>query len=157
MGAKHAPAIERFHRFYTVSKITDCWEWKGFRDNEGYGRFGVTSRKYCRAHQYQYEINNGPVPKGMVIMHTCDNPPCVNPHHLKIGTHQENMADKVSKNRQAKGHKNGAAKLDEFQVKEIRTLYGTHLYTLHQLGEKYGVSYSTIWLIAKRKKWKHID
>lgn len=86
-----------------VSRQGTHWIWQGSKDRDGYGGIqkpmGGGAQKYTPAHIMAYELYKGPVPKGMVVMHTCDTPGCVNPAHLKLGTVASNIADKVAKNR----------------------------------------------------------
>jgi hypothetical protein len=89
-----------------TSSATGCWLYTGFTKWDGYGwlcRFG----RYMTAHRYAWILKHGKPPEGMSIMHICDNPPCCNPDHLKLGTHQENMADMVAKGRGNAGHPRG--------------------------------------------------
>lgn len=78
-----------------------CWEWRGTRSEAGYGRLTARRRGHrdLSAHRLSYELFNGPIPDGLLIRHTCDNPPCVNPDHLETGTHQDNMNDMVERGR----------------------------------------------------------
>ena len=96
-----------------------CWLWTGYRNNEGYGRCTVRGRKYL-AHRRAYELLRGPVPVGLVVRHTCDNPPCCNPAHLRVGTHAENSADRS--NRKRCGF--GCGGLSDSVVLQIRGLAG---------------------------------
>lgn len=81
-----------------VRKSSTCWIWTGYSKNGRYGSIGVNNRAK-QAHVVAYELFTGPIPVGMVVMHTCDNPRCVNPDHLKVGTMKDNMADCVQKGR----------------------------------------------------------
>lgn len=98
-------------RFWArVKKSDGCWEWTGGVDTPGYGMLRIpgprTSHKKVRASRYSWELHNGPIPEGMCILHKCDNPACVNPDHLWIGTQSENMLDMHSKKRQLMSRKN---------------------------------------------------
>ena len=98
-----------------------CWEWQAHTCN-GYGRFGLNG-KMILAHRFAYEdINKKKIEEGMCILHSCDNPKCVNPAHLREGTYLDNITDMINKNRQAitRGERNGNCKLTELQVVEIR-------------------------------------
>jgi hypothetical protein len=132
-----------------------CIEAKGFRGAGGYVRKrmgGVNTN----AHRVAYMEHFGPIPEGKVVMHTCDNPACVNPEHLKVGTQADNIADKVKKGRQAKGTLIGSAKLNEKQVSEIRDLYAKGGETHQSLAKVFGVSRSLITAILNRKWWAHV-
>lgn len=82
----------------------DCWEWTGHRDPKGYGKFMVTkSSGTTTAHRYSYEMAHGPIPDGLMVRHSCDNPPCVNPAHLAVGTAQNNADDIADHGRRRTG------------------------------------------------------
>ena len=92
-------AIFRF--FSRVTKESDqlgCWEWIGTITNEGYGVFGVEGG-FSSAHRFSWKIHYGDIPDGLLVLHKCDNRKCVNPEHLFLGTHQDNMRDKIAKGR----------------------------------------------------------
>ena len=100
------PVSERFFSFVSVGSADACWPWTGRKFENGYGQFKLGSK--CRkASRVSWELHNGPIPEGKYVLHRCDNPPCVNPTHLFLGTHKENMSDMVAKGR----HKNWRAVL----------------------------------------------
>jgi hypothetical protein len=168
-----------------VDRSGDCWIWTGTRMHQGYG---VVIRNYKRlyAHRVAFEIAYGPIPDGMDILHRCDNPPCVRPEHLDIGTHTDNMRDASRKGRLATGDRSGQrthpertargdrhgsktqpgssargesnhSKLTEADVIELRRLRAEVGMSFPALGRRFGVSGKTAEAIVKRKKWKHID
>jgi hypothetical protein len=135
-----------------------CILWKG-RTTKRYG----TIEGGLRAHRVSYELFIGPIPDGMCVLHRCDNPPCINPNHLFVGTHADNINDKVSKGRQSRGEKQWEAKLTEDQVREIRLLYASspgvkkkRNGVVIRLSEQFGVHCHTIISIAKYRLWKHV-
>ncbi|MFJ9387747.1 HNH endonuclease signature motif containing protein [Nocardioides sp. NPDC101246] len=88
--------MERF--WSKVAKTETCWIWSAYRDEKGYGSFGWNG-KLIKAHRAAYELTFGPIPSGAHVLHSCDNPSCVNPDHLSLGTHTENMRQKVARGR----------------------------------------------------------
>lgn len=140
-------------RFWSkVERSPGCWEWRGTKNPHGYGIF-ENNRKRVQAHRFSWEIANGrPIPEGLVILHACDNPPCVNPAHLSVGTHADNVADSKAKRRHTFGRKQHDAKLTEELVREIRGASGTN----YELAARYGVSYQTISRVRRRELWKHV-
>jgi hypothetical protein len=130
-----------------------CWEWmRGKR--AGYGQLQVGKKK-TNAHRASYEAFTGEIiPEGMVIRHTCDNPSCINPDHLVIGTMADNMADREARGRRdVKGEQIGTSKLTERDVLAIRAS------TLASglLAKKYGVHSTNIWAIRAGKSWRHLN
>jgi hypothetical protein len=109
------------------------------------------------AHRLAWEAANGrPVPDGLLVLHSCDNPPCVNPAHLRAGTHRENMGDKVARGRVRAGAAHGRAVLTEADVYEIRRLRADRSATCRELAERYGVSMTQISNIARGLSWRHL-
>lgn len=97
------PLIQRFEASYTPEPNTGCWLWTRFTDKDGYGFINTCTIKYksnsTRAHRLSYSLFKGAIPKGMCVLHKCDQPSCVNPEHLFLGTHRDNQWDKVHKGR----------------------------------------------------------
>ena len=116
---KRKPIEERFWKYVNKDTESGCWEWIGAIERNGYGRFKLNG-KMILAHRLSYELHKGPIPSGMCCLHSCDNRRCVKPDHLSIGTHKENIQDKIDKNRQAKGSMHGKSKLNEDQVLLIK-------------------------------------
>jgi hypothetical protein len=147
---------ERFMSKVLVDEKTNCWNWNGtLRD--GYGRFKA-NKKIMNASRFSFEYYNEKILDGNVIMHICDNPKCVNPEHLKQGTHKDNAADKVSKNRHVYGEKAWQHKLTEKQVIEIKQkLKNPYIGINNDLANFYSVNHRTISDIKLGKRWSHIS
>ena len=105
------------------------------------------------AHRLAYEAVYGPIPTGMCVCHRCDNPRCVNPGHLFLGTQKDNMQDMVIKSRSTKGERNRHAKLTTCQVAQIRYLYALGNFTQQELADAYRVNNSNINRLLSRKQW----
>jgi len=105
MGRRLLDPVQNWWSKTRVGDLHVCWEWDAGRDADGYGKFAVghggQDQTHLRAHRFAYETFIGPIPDGHVVMHTCDNPGCVNPAHLRVGTPRDNNDDKVRKNRHA--------------------------------------------------------
>lgn len=138
-------------------KVGNCLIWIGDKDPCGYGRIRYKSSKSYPAHKLVYELAYGDVPPGLVVMHSCDNPSCVEISHLSVGTQKQNVQDSVARGRaiRAKGESHGRVKLTQQQVNEIRQryIYGTTRSGAFALAREFGVSSGTIWEIAHNKSW----
>ncbi|QKY78955.1 HNH endonuclease [Arthrobacter phage Jinkies] len=131
-----------------------CWEWKGMLDKKGYGRANVGQQKTRAAHRAAYEVWNGELDPDLMVCHSCDNPPCINPAHLFPGDQFVNMGDAKAKRRNANGMRQGCAKLTDQQVAEIRAKYKPREYSQARLGREYGVTQSAIGAIINGRTWK---
>ena len=137
-----------------VDKTGGCWLWRGNLSpgRYRYGRFSNGRGQWLRAHRIAWELTNGPIPAGLFLCHRCDTPACVNPDHLFLGTHADNMADRGAKGRQLKGERHHKAKLTAAQVADIRARYGR--IRVGYLAAAYGVNRSTIHRIVRGGGWQ---
>lgn len=150
-----ASPLERFGSYYSVAE-NGCWIWQKFKDKDGYGFIRVNGVRQ-RAHRYSYLIFVGDIPDGMVVCHKCDNPSCVNPNHLFVGTKKDNTQDMFAKGRNGKfdrlkGSKHPNTSLNETDVLSI--FHSSKSYSA--LSKQYGVGKSSIARIKHGKTWAHI-
>lgn len=149
---------ERF--FERVKKTNNCWEWIGTK-SRGYGCVISTGkrkgRKILRAHRVSWEIHYGPIKDGIIVCHRCDNPSCVNPKHLWLGTPVENNRDRDSKGRQKtpRGENHPMTKLTDSDVLRIRALHGRGI-EQKKISKMFNVYPSTVSQIVHRIYWTHI-
>lgn len=151
---------ETLIRFWAKVQLAgqdQCWLWQGAADKWGYGRFGfyiVGVKKQVLATRFSYTITKGPVPNGELVLHSCDNPACVNPNHLYAGTHNKNMEDMKVKGRAYKplGEKNANAKLIADDVLLIIKL-GENGLKPKEIAPRFGVSRRCVEQIILRKRW----
>lgn len=132
-----------------------CWLWTGAAAR-GYGKLCIDYKNY-QAHVVSWWIHVGPVPEGLMVMHNCpdgDNGLCINPHHLKLGSHKENMNDMVSKGRSTKGKAKTKERLTNDEVLAIRSCREANV-PYRDIRERYNVTDMTIWRIVKGIDYKH--
>ena len=162
MTRKRAPLDQRFWRYVQPSG-EGCWHWQGAVNEQGYGVIGRAGRGTgnVKAHRLAYEIATGlRLRRDQLVCHHCDNPRCVNPAHLFIGTHRDNSHDCWSKGRASppprlQGSKNRSAKLDEGLIPEVFRLRSLGL-TTYQIADVFGIGRSAICDVLKRKTWRHV-
>ena len=147
------PLEQRFWSKVAVGEPDECWEWQAARMPRGYGVIGGPVRY---AHRAVWVLTHGEVPAGMHVLHRCDNPPCVNPAHLFLGTHAKNVADMDAKGRRKgpKGETHPAAKLTAEQVRAIRRECAE--VSQRVVAERYGVDPSTVSRIVHGKQWRSV-
>lgn len=148
--------VRRFWYSVPADSESGCWEWLGPCKSSGdYGTFNVRrngGQLKLRAHRVMYAMLNGVVEDDDVVLHSCDNPVCVNPYHLSVGTHADNAKDKCDRGRVRLGTAHGNAKLNEVDVLYIRESSKSG----GVLAKQYGVSRSLIGSIRRRKIWRHL-
>lgn len=138
-----------------------CWLWTGsIKPRNGYGHFRV-GRKDWNAHRFAYLDTHGSLPAELEVMHTCDVPSCINPAHLRLGTHRDNMQDSLKKGRHTCGERNGHARLTDEIVRAIRKEYRpgnrrTQRGNLNELANRYGVSAGSLYAAATKRTWRHL-
>jgi len=151
-----AKELKRFWKHVSVAGPDECWLWTAHVNKGGYGVFWVGSLATDRiAHRLSWQMKNGEIPDGKVICHKCDVPACVNPDHLFVGTHRDNVEDKIKKGRCPKGESHCCAKLKERDVFGIRKLIAAGM-PQFEIGPLFGVTPSLISAIKTRRKWKHV-
>jgi hypothetical protein len=128
----------------------DCLLWSGCLNTDGYPRASVRGNANVKVHRMVYELATGINPEGRCVRHTCDNPRCINPKHLVLGTVRDNMTDRTVRERGARN------KLTSSQVREIRALYSDG-WSQARLAEKFSVNYRTIHYVVKGKTWMWVS
>lgn len=145
-----------FDSYWIENQQTGCWEWQRAKTAAGYGNFRA-SDGIVLSHRFSYERTHGAIPDGMFVLHRCDNRSCVNPSHLFLGSHADNMRDMKDKGRAngggLGGEFNGQSKLTYEKVAEIKTLWAAGQTSQHKLASKFGVSQKIIHNIVTGKAW----
>lgn len=146
---------DRFERHTKRNEKTGCLEWQLCRNKDGYGR--VMSQQTNSAHRLAYLLTKGSIPPGMCVCHSCDNRACVEPQHLHLGTHDDNMRDMVVRGRHVPkpGVLNGQSKLNDQTVVEIRRHHREGA-SQSALAKQFGVCQATISYVVRGVRWKHL-
>lgn len=150
-----AGLIERFHLKYRKDE-SGCWIWTASVAGKGYGQIKLPGqRKQIYAHRLSYMIHKGDDPGKSFVCHTCDNPRCVNPEHLFIGTSQDNHDDMKTKGRHTYGEKSATVKLTEKQVEQIMEMLKANV-PQTRIAKAFNVHQTTISKINKKERWQHL-
>ena len=153
--------IEKFWSKVDKKADDECWEWLSSNCKKAYHCICIGG-KICKAHRISWVIHNGAIPeydelhRKICVCHKCDNPDCVNPKHLFLGTHKDNMRDRHRKERAVVGEAHGRSKLTNDQVQDIREKYAVRCNTKKELAKLYNVTVKTIEGIVFNKTWRHL-
>lgn len=175
MGRDDNALPGRFRRKYRVAP-NGCWVWTAATSGKGYGRYGVAGNRTALAHRVSWELTHGPIPNGALVLHNCDNPPCVNPDHLRLGSFKDNYDDMVSRGRAVfrgatgdrhpmrlypaiaksfRGEGNPYSRLKEHEVVSIRGLVSAGC-SQRSVARAFNVTQTRVWQIANRRAWVHV-
>lgn len=163
--AQYSPGVlARFHEKVLRRGEDECWPWIAGTTHDGYGRIfaGKGAKSPLRAHVVAFELEHGPVPSGLHVLHACDNPRCCNPGHLRAGTNGENVQDKVARGRQARtalqGSRNPNSSINETIVREIRQVlaYDDSRKTTKRIRVQYKITRAMLYEIRHHRTWKHV-
>jgi hypothetical protein len=147
---------ERFDEKYVVDTKSGCWIWTDHRNRDGYGVINVQGSNKL-AHRVAYELLVGQIPPDKHVLHKCDNPWCVNPLCLWLGTDADNVADRDAKGRQARGDTHGIAVLNEQTAAEVKWLGLYSHYSCRVIGERYGIGQSAVDHILHGRRWANVQ
>jgi len=141
---------EHFRAFF--SKSEGCWNWIGGKDKDGYGHFRHASHQY-RAPRLAWMLAKGPIPSGSLVLHRCDNPSCVRPSHLFIGSRKDNSRDMIEKGRWI----SPTTKLGPDEIRDIRSRDRNGRHFIRDLAQEFGVSISAVYKVVTGDSWKDVQ
>lgn len=153
MARPRIPLSQKIEQSIVRIPESGCWIWMKSVNHRGYGHTCLGRGTHISAHRASYEEKYGPIPNGLMALHSCDVRSCVNPDHIFLGTQQDNMTDKVNKKRQANGEKHGMSKLTKEQAFEAK--FGTE--KASSLSKRFGCSATIIRQIRNGDYWKHLE
>lgn len=152
-------SVDGFWSLVDKSCPEDCWVWTKRRHRDGYGLLTWCGRD-AQAHRVAYGLTHGPIPDGLLVMHACDNPPCCNPSHLRLGTYADNRADMVAKGRgrsnPVRGARNCNAKLNDDLVRELRAAWHAGE-SLKSIAKRTGLAVGTVHPMLHGRTWAHVE
>lgn len=147
---------KRFNAKWREDRKTGCWVWTGALAGRGYGEIkGTRSRFYLYAHRLSWELAFGSIPEGQSVLHRCDNPACVNPTHLFLGSTADNLQDMAAKGRHLFGERNAQAKMTEGDVLRIYRL-SDEGWSQKRIAGEIGVGQMTVCRVLRGERWRHI-
>lgn len=150
------PIAARFWSHVDKNAENGCWVWTAFIDHKGYGQWTVHKRA-LKASRVSYFLSFGEDPGSLFVCHRCDNPPCVNPAHLFLGTVLDNAADMVRKGRKPRGESSTLSKMTSAQVREMCDLYASGIVTVLELARRFNISHTTAQSIIAGERWQHVE
>lgn len=150
--------VDRFWEKVDKRGPNECWNWKAATLHYGHGSFGGFPSGETQAHRISWTLHHGPIPKGLCVCHKCDNPSCVNPAHLFLGTRADNIYDMMAKGRQVppRGERCAQHKLTAAQVQDIKEQYATGEVSQRALAKEFKVGQQQIHRIVSGKRWNHL-
>lgn len=153
MAPIRRPLAQRFWQYVDVGEINECWEWKT-QPTRRYPSISDENNKSINVHCVAYILQYGPIPKGLYVLHDCDNSRCCNYHHLHLGTPADNMREKRERNRTPRRANGSGATLTEQDFIEIHRLFSTNRYTFTEIGNMFNVHRTTIQRLINGTTWK---
>lgn len=149
--------IDSFNKKYRINPDSGCWEWTASLIGKGYGQFKCAEDpRQQYAHRFSYLIHKGEIPAGKCVLHRCDNPKCVNPDHLFVGSKLDNGQDMQRKGRSTYGEKNTQAVLSAADIRTIRSLCAEGELPQWRIAKMFGIQQMEVSRIYRRERWAHV-